>query len=171
MLVAPWVAAKMTDLLKAVVDQGTGRRAAIGREVAGKTGTTSSNRDGWFLGFTGDIAAGVWMGRDDNKVVSGLAGGRAPTLAWADFMRVATKGMPSQSLQTEVLLPEDGFGEPDAEVYGIYPPGQEPPLDADGMPIGANPTVVTAPREPRLDDEFLDDVLAEPTPSTPSDPM
>jgi penicillin-binding protein 1A len=171
MLVAPWVAAKMTDLLKAVVDSGTGRRAAIGREVAGKTGTTSSNRDGWFLGFTGDIAAGVWMGRDDNKVVSGLAGGRAPTLAWADFMRVATKGMPSQSLQTDVTLPEDGFGEPDAEVYGIYPPGVEPPLDENGVPIGENPTVVTAPREPRLDEEFLDDVLSEPGPSTPSDPM
>lgn len=171
MLVAPWVAAKMTDLLKAVVDSGTGRRAAIGREVAGKTGTTSSNRDGWFLGFTGDIATGVWMGRDDNKVVSGLAGGRAPTLAWADFMRVATKGMPSQSLQTDVSLPEDGFGEPDAEVYGIYPPGVEPPLDADGVPIGENPTTVTAPREPRLDEDFLDDVLAEPPPSTPSDPM
>jgi penicillin-binding protein 1A len=192
MLVAPWVAAKMTDLLKAVVDSGTGRRAAIGREVAGKTGTTSSNRDGWFLGFTGDIAAGVWMGRDDNKVVSGLAGGRAPTLAWADFMRVATKGMPSQALQTDVMLPEDGFGEPDAEVYGIYPPGMEPPVDENGVPIG-DPSVVaegdpslgpSQPRpqappqqQPRLDGDFLDEILAEPPAkgggqgSPPSDPM
>ena len=166
MLVAPWVAAKMTDLLKAVVDQGTGRRAAIGREVAGKTGTTSSNRDGWFLGFTGDIAAGVWMGRDDNKVVSGLAGGRAPTLAWASFMRVATRGMPSQSLQTDVMLPADGFGEPDAEVYGIYPPGEEPPLDADGEPAPRE-----SARQPRLNDEFLDEVLAEPEPSAAADPV
>lgn len=169
MLVAPWVAAKMTDLLKAVVEQGTGRRAAIGREVAGKTGTTSSNRDGWFFGFTGDIVAGVWMGRDDNKVVSGLAGGRAPTAAWADFMRVATKGMPSQSLQTEVTLPEDGFGEPDEEVYGIYPPGTEPPVDAAGVPVAGDPGA--APREPRLNEEFLDDVLADEPPSGATDPM
>ena len=173
MLVAPWVAAKMTDLLKAVVDQGTGKRAAIGREVAGKTGTTSSNRDGWFFGFTGDIVAGVWMGRDDNKVVSGLAGGRAPTLAWADFMRVATRGMPSQSLQTEVTLPEDGFGEPDAEVYGIYPPGEEAPVEDEGVPVG-DPAVAAAPRQPRLGEDFLDEVLAEPappSPPSPSDPM
>src|SRR3546814_14296979 len=50
-LVAPWVAASMTDLLKAAVETGTGRAAQIGRPLAGKTGTTSSNRDGWFLGF------------------------------------------------------------------------------------------------------------------------
>lgn len=186
MLVAPWVAAKMTDLLKAVVDSGTGRRAAIGREVAGKTGTTSSNRDGWFLGFTGDLAAGVWMGRDDNKVVGGLAGGRAPTLAWADFMRVATKGMPSQSLQTDVNLPEEGFGEPDAEVYGIYPPGEEPMLDEFGVPISeAAPGSAPArqpqqgqqgqqPQQPRLEGDFLDQILAEPAGppgSPPTDPM
>jgi penicillin-binding protein 1A len=170
MLVAPWVAAKMTDLLKAVVDSGTGRRAAIGREVAGKTGTTSSNRDGWFFGFTGDIVAGVWMGRDDNKVVAGLAGGRAPTAAWADFMRIATRGMPSQSLQTEVALPEDGFLEPDAEVYGIYPPGEEPPASDGGVPAG-DPAVATAPRQPRMDDDFLDEVLAEPPTSTSADPV
>jgi len=166
MLVAPWVAAKMTDLLKAVVEGGTGRRAAIGREVAGKTGTTSSNRDGWFLGFTGDLAAGVWMGRDDNKRVAGLAGGRAPTQAWAAFMRVATSGMPNQSLQTEVTLPEDGLVEPDDEVYGLYPPAEEAPIGPDGMPVGSNPPGAAAPRQPRLDDQFLDDVLAEPAPTT-----
>ena len=175
MLVAPWVAAKMTDLLKAVVDSGTGRAAAIGREVAGKTGTTSSNRDGWFLGFTGDIVTGVWMGRDDNKRVAGLAGGRAPTQAWASFMRTATRGMPAQSLQTEVVLPEDGLLEPDEEVYGLSPDGMEAPLDPDGVPVPPKADTATAapavpaPRQPRLDEDFLNDVLGEQSAAT--DPM
>ncbi len=48
----PYVAAKMTDLMKAAVETGTGRNAQIGRPLAGKTGTTSTNKDGWFVGFT-----------------------------------------------------------------------------------------------------------------------
>lgn len=63
-LVAPWVAAGMTDLLQTAVMSGTGRAAQIGRPVAGKTGTTQSNRDGWFVGFSSGITTGVWMGRD-----------------------------------------------------------------------------------------------------------
>src|SRR3546814_7531504 len=90
-LVAPGVAASMTDLLKAAVETGTGRAAQIGRPLAGKTGTTSSNRDGWFLGFTGNLTAGVWMGRDDARPVAGLHGGRAPATAFAAFMRQATR--------------------------------------------------------------------------------
>jgi penicillin-binding protein 1A len=53
---------------------GTGRAAQIGRPVAGKTGTTSSNKDGWFLGFSSGITTGVWMGRDDSRAVSRAAG-------------------------------------------------------------------------------------------------
>ena len=49
--VAPWVAAEMTDLLQSAVLSGTGRAAQIGRPVAGKTGTTWSNKDGWFMGI------------------------------------------------------------------------------------------------------------------------
>jgi penicillin-binding protein 1A len=78
-LVAPWVAAQMTDLLQAAVMTGTGAAAQIGRPVAGKTGTTSSNKDGWFLGFSSGLTTGIWMGRDDSKAIPGLQGGRAPT--------------------------------------------------------------------------------------------
>ena len=60
-LVAPWVAAGITDLLQTAVNIGTGRAAQIGRPVAGKTGTTSSNKDGWFLGFSSGITTGVWI--------------------------------------------------------------------------------------------------------------
>src|SRR6476661_6788040 len=77
-LVAPWVAAEMTDLLQSAVLSGTGRAAQIGRPVAGKTGTTTSNKDGWFIGFSSGLTTGVWMGRDDAKPVGGLQGGTAP---------------------------------------------------------------------------------------------
>ena len=76
-----YVAAGITDLLQTAVATGTGRAAQIGRPVAGKTGTTSSNKDGWFLGFSSGITTGVWMGRDDAKPVGGLSGGSAPARA------------------------------------------------------------------------------------------
>ncbi|MGI4877368.1 MAG: transglycosylase domain-containing protein, partial [Janthinobacterium lividum] len=93
-LVAPYVAAKITDLLKAAVETGTGRNAQIGRPLAGKTGTTSSNKDGWFVGFTNELTAGVWMGRDDARPVGGLQGGRAPARAFAAYMSRAVGGTP-----------------------------------------------------------------------------
>ena len=159
-LVAPWVAAKMTALMQGVVEGGTGLAAAIGRPTAGKTGTTSSNKDGWFLGFTGDLVAGVWMGRDDAKRVPGLAGGRAPTRAFAVFMRAATRGMPAQDLNTQVLAP-DGV-EPDADAYGLAPEGQG--FD-DSQPTPADTEDAA---QPRIDDKFLDDVLKEPAPAEPT---
>jgi penicillin-binding protein 1A len=93
-LVAPWVAAEMTDLLQSAVLTGTGRAAQIGRPVAGKTGTTTSNKDGWFIGFSSGLTTGVWMGRDDAKPVGGLYGGTAPARAFHDFMSVAVANRP-----------------------------------------------------------------------------
>src|SRR5258705_5271826 len=85
-LVAPWVAAEMTDLLQSAVLTGTGRAAQIGRPVAGKTGTTSSNKDGWFIGFSSGLTTGGGMGRDDARTVPGLQGGTAPGRAFHAFM-------------------------------------------------------------------------------------
>src|SRR3546814_2001417 len=76
-MVPDYVAAGITDLLQTAVNTGTGRAAQIGRPVAGKTGTTNSNKDGWFIGFSSGITTGVWMGRDDARAVSGLQGGRS----------------------------------------------------------------------------------------------
>jgi len=136
-LVAPWVAAEVTDLLQTAVNTGTARAAQIGRPVAGKTGTTSSNKDGWFLGFSSGITTGVWMGRDDAKTVSGLQGGRAPARAFAQFMRVAVAKRPAESFETAVTLPEFMI-EPDDEAYGLPDDGFVTP---DGLPLdeGAEP--------------------------------
>ncbi len=115
-LVAPQVAAQMTDLLQTAVATGTARAAQIGRPVAGKTGTTSSNKDGWFLGFSSGITTGVWMGRDNAKPIPGLQGGRAPARAFAQFMAVAVAKRPIEAFQTAVTLPEWQL-EPDEEAY------------------------------------------------------
>jgi len=113
-LVPPHVAAGITDLLQSAVATGTGRSAQIGRPVAGKTGTTSSNKDGWFLGFSSGITTGVWMGRDDARPVPGLQGGHAPASAFAAFMRYAVKDRPIKPFDTELKLP-DWQLEPDDE--------------------------------------------------------
>ncbi|ALE17518.1 Multimodular transpeptidase-transglycosylase [Altererythrobacter epoxidivorans] len=115
-LVADYVAAGMTDMLQTAVNTGTGKAAQIGRPVAGKTGTTSSNKDGYFVGFSSGITTGVWMGRDDNKAVSGLQGGRAPAQAFAAYMRYAVKDRPVEEFDTELQLPEWQL-EPDDEYF------------------------------------------------------
>ena len=144
-LVAPWVAAEMTDLLQTAVMSGTGRAAQIGRPVAGKTGTTSSNKDGWFIGFSSGITAGVWMGRDDARAISGLQGGTAPASAFHDFMVAAVSGRPVEQFETEVPMP-DWQLEPGEESYlGNQGVAFEPLVDADGNPIGPSPANPLAP--------------------------
>jgi penicillin-binding protein 1A len=134
-LVAPYVAAGMTDLLQTAVSVGTGKAAQIGRPVAGKTGTTSSNKDGWFMGFSSGLTTGVWMGRDDARTVKGLQGGTAPARAFAAFMKVAVAKRPVEEFDTEVTLPEWQL-EPDEEVY-FGRPDEGSFVDGDGNPIGA----------------------------------
>ncbi|WEK44994.1 MAG: PBP1A family penicillin-binding protein [Candidatus Sphingomonas colombiensis] len=161
-LVAPQVAAQMIDLLQTTVNTGTGRAAQIGRPVAGKTGTTSSSRDGWFLGFSSGLTTGVWMGRDDAKPIAGLHGGTAPARAFHDFMLKAVANRPIEQFDTQVTLPEAQL-EPDAEsYYGIPDNGMF--VDPDGNPIGgipgypdANPPPVVDRAAPRPDRPQVDD--------------
>jgi len=142
-LVAPYVAAEMTDLLQTAVNTGTGRAAQIGRPVAGKTGTTSSSKDGWFLGFSSGITTGVWMGRDNGKPVAGLHGGTAPAKAFADYMKVAVANRPIEQFETQVTLPEWQL-EPDEESYFGQPDDGVTAVDADGNPLPP-PTAGAAP--------------------------
>ncbi|MBK8085946.1 MAG: PBP1A family penicillin-binding protein [Devosia sp.] len=80
----------MNRMLRAVVEHGTGRRALIeGVPSVGKTGTTSSYRDAWFCGFTGNYVAAVWFGNDDYRPTKNLTGGTLPTVAWQKFMAYA----------------------------------------------------------------------------------
>ena len=175
-VVAPFVAAKMTDLMKAAVETGTGRAAQIGRPLAGKTGTTSSNKDGWFLGFTNELTTGVWMGRDDARPVPGLAGGRAPARAFAAYMARAVGGTPPEPLVTSVDSGEMII-EPDDQVYGIdsgqnyddaalgpdgeplVPKNVQAPRPEPARPDAYGPAGVTADPGPQLDQAWLDRTL------------
>jgi penicillin-binding protein 1A len=86
------------DLLRAVIEhpEGTGRRAReLGRPLAGKTGTTNEQADAWFVGFSPDVVAGVWVGYDSKHVLGkGETGGRAALPIWIDVMRAAHEDLP-----------------------------------------------------------------------------
>lgn len=86
-VILPKSAQQLIYMMHQVVENGTGMRAQIpGVEVAGKTGTTQAARDAWFLGFTADYVAGVWMGYDDNSPLSGVTGGGLPAEIWQRTM-------------------------------------------------------------------------------------
>ncbi|WP_109356034.1 transglycosylase domain-containing protein [Sphingorhabdus sp. EL138] len=174
-LVDPWVAAGITDLMQTAVNAGTGRAAQIGRPVAGKTGTTSSNKDGWFLGFSSGLTTGVWMGRDDAKAVRGLQGGRAPAAAFASFMKVAVAKRKAEKFDTELILPDWQLEPDEEEFYGAPEDGIY--VDENGMPIetgqGLEYDLEGGQAEdgpPQLDQDWIDSVLGrgEEEDSTPA---
>jgi penicillin-binding protein 1A len=162
-LVAPWVAAEMTDLLQSAVLSGTGRAAQIGRPVAGKTGTTSSNKDGWFVGFSSGLTTGVWMGRDDARPVAGLQGGTAPARAFHDFMSVAVANRPAEQFETQVPVP-DWQLTPEEELYGdqaVDSNAMQPMVDENGLPLGNLPP--QQPGYPQQQPMVRPDGTGEPT--------
>ena len=95
----PEVAYLMTSLLESVVREGTGQRAlALGRPVAGKTGTTNKVKDAWFVGYSVDLVVAVWVGYDDAVPLGGAESGASAALPiWLDFMKAAHEGKPNVS--------------------------------------------------------------------------
>jgi len=90
---------RMNSMMGAVVLRGTGAAARLeGRDVAGKTGTSSDWRDAWFIGYTADYTAGVWVGHDDFTSMGRTTGGTLPAQIWADSMRVAHRGVEAHPL-------------------------------------------------------------------------
>ncbi len=84
--IAPQALSHMNRMLAAVIAEGTGRAANIGRPAAGKTGTSEDFRDAWFIGYTADLVAGVWMGNDDGAPMKRVTGGGLPARLWREFM-------------------------------------------------------------------------------------
>jgi penicillin-binding protein 1A len=125
--------AMMNSMLQETLSTGTGRRAEVrGWQAAGKTGTSQDYRDGWFVGYTSQIVAGVWLGNDDGSPTKRLSGGNVPADVWGRFMRDALRGTPS--------LPLPG-GDP-----GLQPP-PAPPVQAApvGQSASQRPASPTAP--------------------------
>jgi penicillin-binding protein 1A len=83
--------AALLDLLGSVVEQGTGRAARLGQKAYGKTGTTQDYRDALFVGFTGDLVVGVWVGNDDHSPMNRMVGGDLPARIWRDVMTAGLK--------------------------------------------------------------------------------
>jgi len=95
-VVSPETAFIMTNLMQSVVTSGTGGRArALGRPVAGKTGTTNDMKDAWFVGYVPQLVAGVWVGYDQERSLgSSGSGGQAAAPIWTEFMQRALAGVP-----------------------------------------------------------------------------
>ena len=88
----------MTKMMEETIKNGTGRKAKINRPAAGKTGTSQSLRDAWFVGFTSSIVVGVWFGNDDDSPMEKITGGTAPAVLWSDFMEKAHKNIQPRAL-------------------------------------------------------------------------
>ncbi|MBM2575821.1 PBP1A family penicillin-binding protein [Jannaschia sp. Os4] len=123
-------ARQLTYMMHQVVERGTGQRAKLpgGRPAAGKTGTTQAARDAWFIGFTGDYVAGVWMGYDDNTPLTGVTGGGLPAEIWKEAMARVHDGRPVTPLP--MIVPQVRRPEPQVvrtpEPQVVPTPANEP---------------------------------------------
>ena len=93
-VIAPELAGALNDMLTATIKTGTGRAARLDRPAAGKTGTSQDHRDAWFVGYTSDLVAGVWVGNDNGARMKKVTGGGLPARVWKEFMLAAHRGRP-----------------------------------------------------------------------------
>ena len=114
-VVSPEALARMHDMMSAVITSGSGKAARLDRPAAGKTGTTQDYRDAWFMGFTADYVAGVWMGNDDYRIeMRKVTGGGLPAQLWKQVMTAAHKGLPVHALPSTVPPPSPHDESPNA---------------------------------------------------------
>ena len=121
----------MNQMLRGVVTDGTARSVAIsGRDLAGKTGTTSDYKDAWFVGYTGGFVTAVWVGKDDNTAMRGVTGGAAPAAIWKGFMeaalpRLSAPRIPDGPPMPEGWVPPDPMGQLMESIEDPYAEGTE----------------------------------------------
>ncbi|MGD0531032.1 MAG: PBP1A family penicillin-binding protein [Methyloceanibacter sp.] len=124
---APYVAA-MNDMMNATLVSGTGRQAALPNQIAGgKTGTSQSFRDAWFVGYTAYYVGGVWIGNDDGSKMRNVGGGTLPAKLWHDIMLYAHQG--------KQPLPLPGTRSPGLEAATSRIPWSTPSAKSDDEPL------------------------------------
>ncbi|HVS89381.1 MAG TPA: PBP1A family penicillin-binding protein [Candidatus Acidoferrum sp.] len=147
-VVSPDVARTMTAMLEEVIQFGTGIQArSLGRPAAGKTGTTQDYTDAWFIGFTPQLTAGVWVGYDDKQISLGKkeTGARAALPIWLDFMKAALEGQPALDFANVVPL-EQQAGEHHINVdTPDTAPTEDEPAEPKEKPPTALPPARTTP--------------------------
>jgi penicillin-binding protein 1A len=137
----------ITDMLRGVMLRGTGTGANINRPAAGKTGTTDDSKDAWFVGYTPDLVATVWIGMDNEGTLSGMTGGNLPATIWRSFMSNALSSYPARDftrpagISDSQLSSDDSFKEdssdptqakPNSKIPGQSPAGKGPNAPANG---------------------------------------
>jgi penicillin-binding protein 1A len=146
----PRVRVQMLELLRAAVNEGSGRGARLNRQAFGKTGTSQDGRDAYFIGFSGDLITGVWIGYDDNRPMPGAQGGGVPAAIWRTFMTraLAPAGEAPAPRPEPRELPPQPSDQRQAPVvnreYDVDPgaAGEEAPIDQPfGMPAAEEPAV------------------------------
>ena len=149
----------LTYMMTEVINTGTGTRARLpGREAAGKTGTTQAARDAWFVGFTADYVAGVWMGYDDNTPLKGVTGGGLPADIWREVMLRVHEGVVPRPLPKIIPEPRqppktaaDVRTAPVPQDTGDWQAAPRPPQDTGDW--------MAAPRPPSAGEQIVRDVL------------
>ena len=107
----------MTEMMQQTIINGTGKKAKINRPAAGKTGTSQSLRDAWFVGFTSNIVVGVWFGNDDDSPMEKITGGTAPAILWGEFMKKAHINIQPQALNFGI--PDDSLDRTKSKIREI----------------------------------------------------
>jgi penicillin-binding protein 1A len=113
------VALDMNMMLNSAAESGTGRRAMLdGIRIAGKTGTTNAHRDAWFVAFTGNLIAGVWVGNDDYQPMQRMTGGSLPAMTWRAIMTYGHQGIELKNIPGVAPNPAPG-SVPQARVAAV----------------------------------------------------
>jgi len=171
----------MNQMLRGVMTSGTGRSAAIaGRDLAGKSGTTSDYKDAWFVGYTGGFVTAVWVGKDDNTPMRGVTGGSSPAAIWKAFMQAALPRLNAPDIPAGPPMPE-GWRPPDpvesllgqiGDLFGDSPPAADPldePMPEPG-PLPRDPGArredqpVVRPTQPQPQQPRREEPRPEPAP-------
>jgi len=147
-VVSPDVARTMTAMLEEVIRFGTGIQAkALGRPAAGKTGTTQDYTDAWFVGYTPQLTAGVWVGFDDKQISLGKkeTGARAALPVWLEFMQGAVAGTPLMDFTNVVPLEQQASDRHiNVDTPDTAPTEDEPPTPQEKPPAASPPAKTAA---------------------------